>query len=116
MLYPDPHHEGREVKLLPLPVDVEEIRLGLLDLSEAELIERFGPGHSPDQQVGVMPGPVQLWPFRLPDGQIAVLEHHTYSGVTAVLASPQDLDRALRGLEIPATRLTWRKPATPSPE
>lgn len=96
------------MKRLPLPVHVEDRPLAELNLSELELTQRFGEGHTPPIEPHTYPGPIKVWALMLDDGQVVLLEHDLTKRFTLVHAAPPDLERALRGLGIPEARVTWR--------
>ncbi len=102
-------NEGPMMKHLPLPVDVDGDPVGAIDLMADELVARYGEGLAAIDPSD-FPGPVRLWPLLLDDGQIVCLEHHFAIGTTIVHANPKDLDRAIRGLGLPDSRVSWRKP------
>lgn len=80
-------------------IDAGAAPIGVLRLSRRNLESRFGPGVVALAGRG-RPAPARVWPMRLHDGQHVVLEQRDDSTEVRVHASPPDLARALRGLDL----------------
>ncbi len=92
-----------------LPIDVKDRPLATLKLSRGELTRRFGNGVVPDVEMFTFPGSIHVWPLRLDDGQRVLLMHHIEKDLTELYANPEDVDRALRGIGVASTLVTWRR-------
>jgi hypothetical protein len=96
------------IKRLAFPADLSSKAVGMLTVSEIELVSKLGPPHYKSDGGPEYPGPVQAWGIEAEDGFRVILEFHSFKRCALICCDPPDVDRAVEELGLSAGSITWR--------
>lgn len=96
------------MKVLSLPVEVDDEPLASFALSPAELEKLLGEGMELEILPFTMPGPLLGWPRLLASGTKILFVFDENLGDVTLFAEPKDVDAVIEELGIRPESCTWR--------
>src|SRR5689334_2954864 len=79
--------QGPMMKRLALPADLSSKAVGMLTVSEIELVSKLGLPHFRSEGGPEYPGPVQVWGIEAESGIRVILEYHSSNGVPSSIVT-----------------------------
>jgi hypothetical protein len=96
------------MKPIGFPVMFSGDHVGEIAIDEIAIVKRLGLPHQTCKDSLQFPAPVSLWAYELTNGVQVVVEFYSCKRLAYLACDPPDLDRALEGLGLPSTLVTWR--------